>query len=142
MKAFERVQVESRAELRAWLEANHTRTESVWLVTYKKHVPEKYISWDEVVEEALCFGWIDSLPRKLDAERSMLLLSPRRAGSPWSRLNKQRVAKLQEAGLIMPSGLATIEQAKADGSWTLYDEIEELVIPDDLAQAETIIRTP
>ncbi|MFN2198397.1 MAG: YdeI/OmpD-associated family protein [Anaerolineales bacterium] len=135
MKAFERVQVESRAELRAWLEANHTRTESVWLVTYKKHVPEKYISWDEVVEEALCFGWIDSLPRKLDAERSMLLLSPRRAGSPWSRLNKQRVAKLQEAGLIMPSGLATIEQAKADGSWTLYDEIEELVIPDDLAQA-------
>jgi uncharacterized protein YdeI (YjbR/CyaY-like superfamily) len=135
MKAFERVQVESRAELRAWLAANHTRSEGVWLVIFKKHVPDKCVSWDEVVEEALCFGWIDSRTRKLDADRTMLLLSPRRRGSPWSRLNKQHVEKLIAAGLMMPPGLATTERAKQDGSWTIYDEIEELVIPPDLAAA-------
>ena len=135
MKELERVQVESRAELRTWLEANYTRTESIWLVTFKKHVPDKYVSWNEIVEEALCFGWIDSLPRKLDADRSMLLLSPRRPGSPWSRLNKQRVEKLLAANLIMPPGLAAIERAKQDGSWTVYDEIEDMVIPPDRAAA-------
>jgi uncharacterized protein YdeI (YjbR/CyaY-like superfamily) len=135
MKEFERVQVISRAELRAWLEVNHSRSESIWLVTFKKHVADKYVPWDDVVEEALCFGWIDSLPRKLDADRTMLLLSPRRPGSPWSRLNKQRVEKLLAADLIMPPGLAFIEQAKQDGSWTIYNEVEDLIIPDDLATA-------
>lgn len=135
MKEFERVQVENREELRAWLEANHKREESIWLVTFKKHVTDKYILWDDVVEEAICFGWIDSLPRKLDEERTMLLLSPRRPGSPWSRINKQRVAKMIDDGLMRPPGLAVIEEAKADGSWTIYDEIEDLVIPGDLAAA-------
>lgn len=135
MKEFERVQVESRMELRAWLEANHEREESVWLVTFKKHVADKYVPWDDVVEEALCFGWIDSLPRKLDGERSMLLLSPRRPSSPWSGLNKQRVEKLMAAGLMTPTGMAAIERAKADGSWTVYDEIEALHVPVDLAAA-------
>ena len=104
-------------------------------MTYKKHVPDKYVSWDEVVKEALCFGWIDSLPRKLNAERSMLLLSPRRPGSPWSRLNKRRVENLLAACLMMPPGLAAIEQAKQDGSWTTYDKIEYLAIPEDLREA-------
>jgi uncharacterized protein YdeI (YjbR/CyaY-like superfamily) len=135
MKAFERVQIESRAELRAWLEANHTRTESIWLVRFKKHVADKYVSWDDVVEESLCFGWIDSLPRKLDVDRTMLLLSPHRPGSPWSRRNKQLVEMLLAANLMMPPGLAAIEQAKQDGSWTVYDEIEDLIIPPDLAAA-------
>ena len=135
MKAFEQVEVASRAELRAWLAANHMRTESIWLVTYKKQVADKYVSWDEVVEEALCFGWIDSLPRRLDDARTMLLLSPRRAGSPWSRLNKQRIARLEPAGRLQPPGLAAIAAAKADGSWTVYDEVEELIIPPDLAAA-------
>jgi uncharacterized protein YdeI (YjbR/CyaY-like superfamily) len=96
---FEHVQVESRAELRAWLQVNHTRTESIWLVMFKKQVNDKHIPWSDVVEEALCFGWIDSLPRKLDADSTMLLLSPRRPGSPWSRLNKQRVEKLLAGNL-------------------------------------------
>lgn len=135
MKEFERVQIKKRAELRTWLEANHTRSESIWLVTFKKHVADKYVPWDDVVEEALCFGWSDSLPHKLDADRSMLLLSPRRPGSPWSRLNKQHVERLQTANLAIPPGLAAIEQAKKDGSWTIYDEIEDLIIPDDLASA-------
>lgn len=135
MKDFERVQVESTAELRAWLADNYSRTESIWLVTYKKNVPEKYVSWDEVVEEALCFGWIDSLPRKLDADRTMVLLSPRRAGNPWSGLNKRRVEKLSAEGRMASAGLAAIEQARADGSWEVYDEIEALVVPPDLAAA-------
>jgi uncharacterized protein YdeI (YjbR/CyaY-like superfamily) len=135
MVDFERVQVESRADLRAWFHENYKRTESIWLVTFRVHVTGKYVSWDEVVEEALCFGWIDSLPRKLDADRTMLLLSPRRPGSPWSRLNKQRVEKLIAANLMLPPGLVAVEQARLDGSWTIYDEVEDLIIPDDLAAA-------
>lgn len=137
MKEFDRVQVESRAELRAWLEANHTRGESIWLVRYKKHVLDKYVAWDEVVEEALCFGWIDSLPRKLDKDRTMLLLSPRRPGSRWSQLNKQRVEKMLAAGLMAEPGLEAIERAKSDGSWDMADKADALVIPDDLAAALT-----
>jgi uncharacterized protein YdeI (YjbR/CyaY-like superfamily) len=133
MEEFERVQIESRAELRAWLEANHTRTEGVWLVKFKKHVPDKYVSWEEVVQEALCYGWIDSRTRRLDDDRTLFLLSPRRPGSPWSRKNKQHIEELLAAGLMQPPGLALIEQAKQDGSWTIYDEIEDLVVPDDLA---------
>lgn len=108
MKEFEQVQIESRAELRRWLEANHARKESVWLISYKKSVPEKHVRYDDIVEEALCFGWIDGLARKLDAARSMRLLSPRRPGSGWSALNKRRIEKLMAAGLIMPPGLAAI----------------------------------
>jgi len=133
MKDYQRVPIESRAELRAWLEANHATTESIWLVMFKKHVAGKYVSRDDVVEEALCFGWIDSLTRKLDADRMMVLLSPRRPGSRWSRLNKQRVEKLLADDLMAPPGLAAIERAKEDGSWTIFDEIEDLIIPSDLA---------
>lgn len=132
-KEFPKVQVESRVELRQWLADNHATAETVWLVTFKKQVPEKYVPYDDVVEEVICFGWIDSLPRKLDEERTMLMLSPRRKGSPWSRVNKNRVEKLLAAGLIMPAGQAKIDQAKADGTWTIYDEVEDLIIPDDLA---------
>jgi uncharacterized protein YdeI (YjbR/CyaY-like superfamily) len=135
MKEFERVEVTSRAQLRAWLAANHTRTEGIWLVVFKKHVSDKHISWDAVVEEALCFGWIDSRTRRVGGDRMMLLLSPRRKGSPWSRLNKQRVDRLLAANLMQPPGLATIERAKEDGSWSIYDEIEDLAIPPDLAAA-------
>jgi len=133
MKEFERVEINSRAELRSWLTANHTQIESIWLVTYKKQLPDKYVPWDDIVEEVLCFGWIDSVPRRLDEERTMLLLSPRRKGSPWSRINKQRIEKLLAADLIMPPGLAAIDQAKQDGSWSIYDEVEELIMPPDLA---------
>lgn len=132
---LERVEVTSRAELRAWLEAHHGRSESIWLVSYKKAAGERYIPYDAIVEEALCFGWVDSLPRKLDALRSMLLLSPRKPGSAWSAINKARVERLAAAGLIAPSGLAKIEAAKADGSWTRLDGVERLEVPADLASA-------
>ncbi len=97
--------------------------------------PLHTISHDDAVEEALCFGWIDSLPRKLDDERTMLLLSPRMPGSAWSKANKDRVERMNAAGKMHPAGLRKIEQSKADGSWTFLDDVEALIVPDDLAAA-------
>jgi uncharacterized protein YdeI (YjbR/CyaY-like superfamily) len=131
----ERVQVKSRAEWRAWLEKNHTANTGIWLVTFKKHHPDKYLSTNEIVEEALCYGWIDSLPRKLDEDRTMLWLAPRKKGSNWSRLNKERVEKMIAAGKMTPAGMKIIETAKKDGSWTALDAVERLEIPPDLGQA-------
>lgn len=136
MREFKRVEVMSRADLRRWLADNHRQPESVWLVTYKKACgTPPHCPYADVVEEALCFGWIDSLARRLDGRRSMLLLSPRRPGSAWSRPNKGRAERLIESGLMTPAGLEKIERAKADGTWSALDEVEALVIPDDLAAA-------
>lgn len=137
MDAYERVEIESRSAWRRWLTKNHTRGESIWLVTFKKHAGARHVPYGDVVEEALCFGWIDSVPRKLDAERSMVLLSPRNAGSPWSNLNKERVARLIAGGLMTPAGQAKIDAAKADGSWTKIDSIQTLEPPKDLLSALT-----
>jgi uncharacterized protein YdeI (YjbR/CyaY-like superfamily) len=126
---------ETRAAWRQWLETHHTRTEGVWLVSYKKATGKPRVEYEESVEEAICFGWIDSKANKLDAERSMLWFAPRKAGTGWSRPNKERVARLLAAGRIHPAGLAKIEQAKADGSWHLLDAVEELEIPPDLRAA-------
>lgn len=130
-----RVQVSSRSEWRQWLAGNHARQTSIWLVTYKKSSGKATLSYGDIVEEALCFGWVDSLPRKLDDERTMLLISPRKAKSAWSKINKERVAKLLHAGLVAPPGLAKIEAAKADGSWDTLNEVDALAVPDDLAAA-------
>ncbi len=135
MKDFSRVQIESRAEWRAWLDANHESAESIWLVTFKKSSGKPYVSYDAMVEEAVCFGWIDSLRWKLDDERSMLPLSPRKPGSAWSKVNKDRVERMNAAGKMHPAGLRKIEQSKADGSWTFLDDVEALIIPDDLVAA-------
>jgi uncharacterized protein YdeI (YjbR/CyaY-like superfamily) len=134
-KDFPRVQVESREEWRAWLDANHESAESIWLVTFKKVSGKPYVSYDAVVEEAICFGWIDSLPRRLDDERTMLLLSPRKPGSAWSKVNKERVERMIAADKMRPAGRQKIEQSKADGSWTFLDDVEALIVPDDLAAA-------
>ncbi|MGF1567128.1 MAG: YdeI family protein [Nodosilinea sp.] len=130
--AFE---AKSRAAWRAWLAQNHARTEGVWLITYKKAPGQPYLSYDETVEEALCFGWVDSKPNKLDDQRTMLWFAPRKLGTGWSALNKRRIESLLEAGLMMPPGLAKVEAAKQDGSWTALDAIERLEIPADLAAA-------
>lgn len=125
----------TRAEWRAWLGQNHLRPEGVWLISFKKATGQQQFGYDEAVEEALCFGWVDSKPNKLDAERSMLWFAPRKAKSGWSKPNKQRVEKLISAGLIMPAGLAKVEAAKQDGSWSALDAIEALEIPEDLGVA-------
>ncbi len=93
------------------------------------------MSYEEAVEEALCFGWIDGLPRALDAERTMLYVAPRKPGSGWSRPNKERIARMAKAGKMTPAGQATIDAAKADGSWSALDAVENLVVPGDLAAA-------
>lgn len=125
----------TRAEWRSWLVQNHTRTEGLWLISYKKGTGKSRFDYNDAVEEALCFGWIDSKPNKLDDERSMLWFAPRKSGTGWSRLNKERVERLLEQGLIMPAGLAKIEAAKQDGSWNALDAIEALEIPPDLETA-------
>ncbi|MEO1399947.1 MAG: YdeI/OmpD-associated family protein [Cyanobacteria bacterium J06635_1] len=135
MKDFPKVEITSRQQWRDWLMVSHTRTESIWLVTYKKAAGDRYLSYDDIVEEALCFGWVDSLPRALDAERTMLLLSPRKPKSAWSKLNKERVAKMLAAGLMHPAGMERIEQAKQDGVWGFLDDVEALIVPDDLQAA-------
>jgi uncharacterized protein YdeI (YjbR/CyaY-like superfamily) len=123
----------TRAEWRAWLAANHSRTEGVWLVTFKKTTGKPRVEYDESVEEALCFGWVDSKANALDDARSMLWFAPRKGRSGWSRPNKERVARMIAAGLMAPAGQAKIDAAKADGTWELLDAVEALEIPPDLA---------
>lgn len=125
----------SRAAWRAWLEAHHTQTEGVWLVSYKKATGRPRVEYEDAVEEAICFGWIDSKVNKLDNARSMLWFAPRKPKTGWSRPNKQRVARLLAAGLMHPAGLAKIEQAQRDGSWVALDGVEDLEVPPDLQQA-------
>lgn len=122
----------TREEWRAWLEKNHTRREGVWLVSYKKATGKPRFAYEEAVEEALCFGWVDSKGNKLDSERSMLWFAPRKPGTGWSRPNKQRVERLIETGQMAPAGLAKVEAAKKDGTWNLFDGVESLEIPPDL----------
>ncbi len=126
------VQCHTRGEWRSWLAENHMRDDGVWLVTYKKASGSPSIGYDASVEEALCYGWIDSRTKSLDDERTMLWFAPRRNGSNWSRSNKDRVAKLTKAGLMMPPGIAKVEAAKRDGTWNALDAVEKLEIPADL----------
>jgi uncharacterized protein YdeI (YjbR/CyaY-like superfamily) len=132
---FERVEVTTRAQWRDWLAVHHRQADSVWVVTFKKGASRPRVPYDDLVEEALAFGWVDSLPRKLDAERTMLLMSPRKPGSNWSAVNKARTEKMTAAGLMHPAGLARIEQARADGSWSALDAVDQLEVPEDLAAA-------
>ena len=125
----------TRAEWRDWLEANHGRREGIWLVTFKKDTGHPRVEYDEAVEEALCFGWVDSKPNTLDEQRSLLWFAPRKPRTGWSRPNKERMERLLAAGLMAPAGLAKVETAKADGSWNKLDAVEALEIPLDLAEA-------
>lgn len=134
MKEFEQVEVTSRQAWRDWLITNHKRGDSVWVVTFKKG-RGPYVAYEDVVEEALCFGWIDSVRRRVDESRSKLLLSPRRSGSGWSKVNKDRIARLSDQGQMAESGSALIAAAKADGSWAKLDAVDALLKPDDLNKA-------
>lgn len=132
---FERFEFKSRQDLRSWLEKNHTRTQSVWAVTWKKRPGAPHVPYAEIVEELLCFGWIDSLPRALDDDRTMLLMSPRKPRSNWSKLNKDRAQRLIESGLMRKPGLQKIHDAKATGAWSRLDDVDALIEPPDLSAA-------
>jgi uncharacterized protein YdeI (YjbR/CyaY-like superfamily) len=125
----------NRIEWREWLEKNHEKSPGVWLIYYKKNSEKPTVSYEDAVEEALSFGWIDSKVNALDEERYMQIFTPRKIGSIWSKINKQRVKKLLEQGLMNPAGLEKIKTAKKDGSWNFLDDVENLVLPPDLKEA-------
>ena len=129
---FDKVEIKSVEELRIWLMQNHHQTESIWLVTFKKSEPEKYVSRWDVLDELVCFGWIDGIRRKLDEIRTKQLISPRKV-EHWAKTYKERAAKLIDQGKMHESGLKTIEISKSNGLWNFMDDVHNLVIPDDLS---------
>ncbi len=134
MKDYEELEVGSAEQLREWLAAHHATAPGVWLVRWKKG-RGPYVSHPDVVRELLCVGWIDAQARKVDDDRSAVLVVPRRPGSGWSRINKQHLEELTADGRMLPAGVAAVDRAKADGSWTQLDEVETLREPDDLRAA-------
>jgi len=131
----ERVQPETVEEWRAWLDEHHDSSSGVWLVSWRKHTGRPTMGYDAAVTEALAVGWVDSLGSKLDDDRTMLWFTPRRTTSGWSRPNKERIERLYAAGRMGAAGQASIDVAKENGTWTLLDDVEDLVVPDDLAAA-------
>jgi uncharacterized protein YdeI (YjbR/CyaY-like superfamily) len=129
------VQCETREEWRAWLEANHRTAVSCWLVTWRKGSGHPVLPYEAAIEEALCVGWVDSTGGRLDDQRGRLYFARRKPGSVWAATNKARIARLEAEGRLLPAGLAAVERAKADGSWTVLDDSEAGVVPDDLAVA-------
>ncbi len=126
--------IRTRADLRTWLAANHATHGSVWLATYKKHHPD-YLAYEPVVEELLCWGWIDSVTRTLDADLSMILISRRNPKSAWSAINKAHVLRARASGAMTAAGEALIATAQANGMWAFLDDVERLEVPPDLATA-------
>lgn len=131
---FEQVEVTSQAALRAWLIEHHQQVASVWLVTYKKSEKEKYVSREEVLDELICFGWIDGIRRKRDEKTSMQLIAPRKA-QHWAKSYKERAAKLFEAGKMHQAGHAAINRGKESGLWNFMDDVDALIVPKDLQLA-------
>jgi uncharacterized protein YdeI (YjbR/CyaY-like superfamily) len=131
---FEKVEIQSQDELRSWLMDHYMQEESVWLVTWKKESGAKYVSVSQVLDELLSFGWIDGIRRKLDEERTMQLISPRKT-QHWAETYKRRVAKLIDEGKMHPSGLAAVATSKENGLWDFMDDVDRLIIPDDLKTA-------
>ncbi len=105
------------------------------MVTWRRSTERPAPTYDELVEEALCVGWVDSTGRAIDDERTALRFTPRKRGSGWARTNKDRVARLSAARLMLPAGTAAVEAAQADGSWSRLDEVEKGIVPDDLGRA-------
>ena len=125
----------SQAAWRKWFEENHLSKQAVWLVFYTKKSEKVSITWSDAVDEALCFGWIDSKKVKVDEERAHQFFSTRKPKSTWSKINKEKVEKLIEKGFMTEAGFKSIEIAKENGSWTILDEVEELIVPEDLEVA-------
>jgi uncharacterized protein YdeI (YjbR/CyaY-like superfamily) len=121
-----------KQEWRQWLQEHHDKKQSVWIIQYRKKSNIPSITWSDAVDEALCFGWIDSTARTINAEQFMQFFTRRKPKSVWSKINKEKVARLLEQNLIAPAGLAVIEIAKQNGSWTILDEVEEVIVPPDL----------
>jgi uncharacterized protein YdeI (YjbR/CyaY-like superfamily) len=138
MGAFDeapQVQPPDRVGWRRWLESNHATARGAWLVMWRPSSGRSSLDYEAAVEEALCFGWVDSRGGAVDEQRTKLYFAPRKPRSGWARPNKERVERLIASGLMAPAGLAAVERARANGSWTLLDSVERLEVPDDLRAA-------
>jgi len=128
----EEVFFKTRKELRSWLNKNHANPDGIWAIFYKKTSGLGDLSWEALVEECLCFGWIDSLPGKVDEQRTKIYISPRKTNSGWSRRNKLLLIDLEARGLLERPGIQCIERAKANGSWERFDLAESMTLPKEL----------
>ena len=137
-KNIETFYPKNRKDWRKWLAENHQSQVAVWLLFYKKSSDKPSLTWSEAVDEALCFGWIDSKKITRDKESYLQYFSPRKAKSIWSKINKDKIEKLIEEGLMKKAGLESIAIAKENGSWSLLDSVDALLIPEDLEQAFTL----
>ena len=126
---------QSRQQWRNWLRQHHATKAAVWLIYHKKTSSKYTMAGGDAVDEALCFGWIDSLRKPIDDEKFMQRFSKRKTGSTWSKVNKKKIQQLVKAGRMAPAGLKVVEAAKKNGSWSVLDEVEELIIPTDLEKA-------
>lgn len=133
-EAFAQIEVASPTALHDWLQKHHTQPQSIWLVTFKKHVADKYVSVDQVLDALIAYGWIDGIRRKLDADRTMQLIAPRKM-QIWAQTYKDRAARLIDAGVMQPAGLSAIAASKACGKWDAMADVDALAVPDDLAMA-------
>lgn len=131
-KEIETFYPSSKQEWRKWLSDNHVKKQSVWLMYYRKGANVPTISWSEAVDEALCFGWIDSKKKTIDDQRYIQFFSRRKAVSTWSKVNKDKIVQLVENGSMTDAGLEIIRIAKENGSWTILDEVEALIVPKEL----------
>ncbi len=125
---------EGKKDWRKWLDLNHEKKQAIWVIFYKKNAPKHNLTWSESVDEALCFGWIDSTKRTVDSTRYKQYFTKRKAKSNWSKVNKDKVRSLIDQGLMREAGYKSIEIAKENGSWTTLDGVEALIIPEDLKE--------
>ena len=133
--AYPRLEISSRQQWRDWLAANGSSTTGVWVVTWKKGSGHPHVGYDDIADEAIAAGWVDSRPQRVDEHRSARLVTRRNTRSRWSKKNKERVATLTDAGLMRPEGLAVVHAAKTSGTWDALNDVEQLLEPDDLAAA-------
>ncbi len=131
---FREITPKSKLDFRTWLSKHHRQNESIWVVIFKAASGKSNLSAAEVAEEALCWGWIDSVPNKLDHHRYKLRVSPRKPASAWSALNKKRVKKLIAEGLMTPHGMKKIKLAKTNGSWTKLNSSDRFEMPAELSR--------
>lgn len=134
-QALETFSPKSRQEWRDWLQENHDKKQSIWLIYFKKESKLPSVVYSEAVDEAICFGWIDSKSKPIDSDSYMQFFCRRKPKSVWSKINKEKIARLTEEGLMTKAGFDCIEVAKQNGSWTILDEAEALMVPDDLESA-------
>ncbi|WP_420862136.1 YdeI/OmpD-associated family protein [Algirhabdus cladophorae] len=131
---FQKMEFTSPDALRDWLSQNHSQTASIWAITYKKHIPYKYVSTTDILDALISYGWIDGIRRKVDEDRTMQMISPRSTQN-WSKSYKDRAEKLEKTGQMQDAGRQAIAASQASGQWDFFNDVDALITPADLAEA-------